>query len=97
MHLKFRTLTLCRLISKKVEKLEERVKEIQRTPFSSENDIDDFEDAYVQLVLETTEMTNAEESKIFGDQTLFCLSSTMVNTSLVACSISPESTWRKSR
>lgn len=57
------------------EALEKRVKEFQETPFSHEDDINDFEDSYIQLVLEITEMADSEESKIFDNQTIFYLSS----------------------
>ena len=55
--------------------LQERVKEIRSTPFSSKDDINDLEDSYVGLVLEIREMARAEESKIFGNQTIFYLNS----------------------
>ena len=65
--------------TKKLDKgfldLQERVKEFQSTPFSSEDDINDLEDSYVQLIVDINDMTNDAESKIFGNQTIFYLNS----------------------
>lgn len=64
---------------KKVDKafaaLEERVKDLESTPFSVEDDINEFEDTYVQLVLEVTEMAIAKEKEILANQTVFYMKS----------------------
>ena len=52
--------------------LGDRVQEFKRrTESSNEDDISDLEDSYVQLTLDMIELTNAEEGKIFGNQTFF--------------------------
>ena len=53
------------------EDLEDRVEEFRSTESSNEEDMSDFEDSYVQLTLDMIEMTNAEECKIFDNQTVF--------------------------
>ena len=55
--------------------LQEKIELFQGTPFSSGDDINDLEDSYVQLLLEVTKMSDFQESRIFGGQTIFYLSS----------------------
>ena len=56
------------------EVLQKLVEEFQNTAFSPEDDINDFEDSYVHLVIKITGLTNAEECNIFGNQTIVYLS-----------------------
>ena len=56
--------------------LEERVNEFRNTSISQEDDMYEFEDSFVQLVLDMDEMTNKVESSIFDNQTIVYLSST---------------------
>ena len=58
------------------EALKERVEKFQSTSVDKENDINDLEDLYGQLVLELEEMTNNEESSVFDNQSMFYVSST---------------------
>ena len=54
--------------------LENRVDQFREMSLSQETDINQIEDCYGQLSLEIREMVNAEESKIFDNQTIFYLS-----------------------
>ena len=51
--------------------LEDRVETFRNTELSNEEDIGDLEDSYGQLTLDMIEFTNAEECKIFDNQTVF--------------------------
>ena len=62
-------------VDRAFDALVERFKEFQSTTFSPGDDINDLEDSYVQLLLEITEMSNTHESRIFGGQAIFYVSS----------------------
>lgn len=56
--------------------IEQRAKELRELTVGQEVGIYDLEDAYLQLILDITEMENAEESKLFAKQTICYMSST---------------------
>ena len=66
-------------VGKDFTELEDRVKEFGKMSVGRDGGINQLEDAYIQLVLEITEMMKAEEIKIFGNQTIFYLSSDQRN------------------
>ena len=62
-------------LDRAVEAIEKRTHVFLKTTVSPEADINDLDDSYEQLIVEITEMANAEESKLFGNQSIFYLRS----------------------
>ena len=55
--------------------LSDRVEAFRKISAGHEGDINDLEDSYADLILEIREMVNAEERSIFGNQSIFYVSS----------------------
>ena len=55
--------------------LSDRVEAFRKLTAGHEGDINDLEDSYADLILEIREMVNAEERSIFGNQSIFYVSS----------------------
>ena len=55
--------------------LSDRVEAFRKISAGQEGDINDLEDSYADLILEIREMVNAEERNIFGNQSVFYVSS----------------------